>query len=67
MHLSDHNEYRAMSTVQRSVLHPALLAAKARWAAAQDHHALRGTPSREMTRDHQEAKLLGTQPQKDAK
>ena len=44
--------------ITKPVLHPALVAAKARWAAAQDHHALRGTPSREMTK-----KLdLGTKP-----
>jgi hypothetical protein len=30
-------------------LHSALHAAKVRWADAQSHHALRGTPSREMT------------------
>ena len=34
----------------KPVLHLALVAAKARWAAAQDHHALRGTPSHEMTK-----------------
>ena len=46
------------------VSHPALHAAKTRWAAAQQHHGLRGTPSHEMTRatpteDHLGAKPLG--------
>lgn len=50
--------------------HSALLAAKARWAAAQAHHALRGTPSREMSEPqtinglYLGAKPLGTQAQK---
>ena len=52
--------------ITKPVLHLALVAAKARWAAAQDHHALRGTPSREMTREGRSpAKLLDTQPQKE--
>jgi hypothetical protein len=47
-----------------SVSHPALHSAKLRWAAAQQHHGLRGTPSHEMTRampteDHLGAKPLG--------
>lgn len=50
------------------VSHPALHAAKVRWAAAQQHHALRGTPSRELGRatptngDYLGAKPLGPQP-----
>jgi hypothetical protein len=36
--------------IAKSASHTALAAAKARWAVAQDHHALRGTPSHEMTR-----------------
>jgi hypothetical protein len=40
------------------ISHPALHAAKARWAAAQQHHALRGTPSRELGED-QKAKPFG--------
>lgn len=43
-------------------LHPALVAAKARWAAAQGEHALRGTPSHQMTKKQDlGAKPLGTQ------
>jgi len=38
----------------------ALTAAKERWATAQNHHALRGTPSRELG---DRAKPSGTQPQ----
>ena len=46
------------------VLHPALHSAKLRWATAQQHHGMRGTPSNEMTRatpteDHLGAKPLG--------
>lgn len=51
--------------------HTALAAAKARWAAAQDHHALRGTPSRELgaaqpiNELYLGAKPLGTQDTKE--